>query len=106
MIIGDNPERFFQVGSQLPLQEKERLIGFLRKNVDVFAWDAYDAPRVDPNFICHHLNVDPSITPKKQPPRRPSKEHADAIRDEVRKLKQARLSKRCSTLSGWLTLWL
>ena len=36
VIISDNPERFFQVGSQLPLQEKERLIGFLRKNVVVF----------------------------------------------------------------------
>ena len=89
MIIGDDPERFFQVGSQLSPREKEGLIGFLRKNVDVFAWDAYDAPWIDPNFICHHLNVDPSATPKKQPPRRPSKEHADAIRDEVRKLKQA-----------------
>ena len=35
------------------------------------------------------MNVDPSATPKKQPPRRPSKEHVDAIGDEVRKLKQA-----------------
>ena len=69
------------------------MIGFLRKNVDVFAWDAYDAPGIDPNFICHHLNVDPSATPKKQPPQRPSKEHADAIKDEVRKLKQARAIK-------------
>ena len=40
------------------------------------------------NFICHHFNVNPSATPKKQPPRRPSKEHVDTIRDEVRKLKQ------------------
>ena len=77
------------MGSQLPPREKEGLIGFLRKNVDVFAWDAYDAPGINPNFICHHLNVNPSTTPKKQLPRRPSKEHADAIRDEVRKLKQA-----------------
>ena len=77
------------MGSQLLPREKEGLIGFLRKNVDVFAWDAYDALWIDLNFICHHLNVDPSATPKKQPPRRPSKEHADAIRDEVRKLKQA-----------------
>ena len=44
---------------------------------------------MDPNFICHYLNVNPSITPKKQSPRRPSKEHADAVRDEVMKLKQA-----------------
>ena len=87
MIIGDDLERFFQVGSQLPHRENEGLIRFLRKNVDVFAWDAYDALGIDPNFICHHLNVNPSVTPKKQLPRRPSKEHANAIRDEVRKLK-------------------
>ena len=63
--IGDDLEKFFQVSSQLPPQEKEELIEFLRKNVDVFAWSAYEAPGVDPNFICHHLNVNPSITPKK-----------------------------------------
>ena len=61
---------------------------FLRGNVDVFAWNAYKAPGVDPNFICHHLNVNPSVTPKKQPPRRSSKDHSDAIKDEVAKLKQ------------------
>ena len=76
------------MGSQLPPLEKEGLIGFLKKNVDVFTWDAYNAPGIDLSFICHHLNVDPSVTSKKQPPRRPSKEHADAIRDKVRKLKQ------------------
>ena len=31
----------------------------------------------------------PSITPKRQPPRRPSKEHVEAVRKEVAKLKQA-----------------
>ena len=36
VIIGDDPKKFFQVGSQLPPQEKEGLIGFLRKSVDVF----------------------------------------------------------------------
>ena len=62
---------------------------FLKKNVDVFAWNAYEAPRVNPRFICHNLNVNPSVTPKKQPPRRSSKEHSDAVKDEVAKLKQA-----------------
>ena len=50
---------------------------------------ACDAPGIDPAFICHHLNVNLAIIPKKQPPRCPSKEHADAIRDEVAKLKRA-----------------
>ena len=53
----------------------------------MFAWDAYEALGVNPNFICHHLNVNPSITLKKQSSQRPSKEHADAIKDEVMKLK-------------------
>ncbi|XP_050242320.1 uncharacterized protein LOC126691311 [Quercus robur] len=57
-------------------------------NVDVFAWDAYKAPGVDPDFICHHLNVSPAVTPKKQPPQRPLKEYADAVREEVTKLKK------------------
>ena len=89
MIVDTDLEKFFQVGSELPFREKEELIGFLRKNMDVFAWDAYEAPGIDPSFICHHLNVNPSVTPKKQPPRRPSKEHANAVRDEVTKLKKA-----------------
>ena len=55
----------------------------------MFAWDAYEAPGVDPSFICHHLNVNPFVAPKKQPLRRPSKEPANAVRDEVMKLKKA-----------------
>ena len=57
--------------------------------MDVFAWNAYEATGVDPGFICHHLNVNPSVTSKKQPPRRSSKEHSDAVKNEVTKLKQA-----------------
>ena len=77
----------------MPLLEKEQLVNFLRKNVDVFAWDAYEASGVDPNFICHNLNVNPSITPRRQPPQRLSKEHAEAVKNEVTKLKQARAIK-------------
>ena len=89
VVIGGDPEKFFRVGAQLPLQEKEELIEFLKRNIDVFAWDACDAPGIDPAFICHNLNVNSSIIPKKQPPRWPSKEHANAIRNEVTRLKGA-----------------
>ena len=87
--IEDDPEKFFQVGAQLPQQEREELVEFLKRNIDVFAWNSYEAPGVDPDFICHHLNVNSLIIPKKQLPRRPSKEHAEAVRQEVTKLKQA-----------------
>ena len=71
IIIGDDPEKF-----------------------DVFAWNTYEAPGVDPEFFFHYLNVNPLVTPKKQLPRRPSKEHAEAIREEVAKLKQAGAIKK------------
>ena len=86
--IGDDLEKFFQIGSQLPQQEREELIEFLKQNIDVFTWNTYEALEVDPEFICHHLNVNPLIAPKKQLPRRPSKEHAEAVREEIAKLKQ------------------
>ena len=85
--MGDDLEKFFQVRAQLPPQEKEELINFLRRNANVFAWNAYEALKADPSFICHNLNVNPSVTPEKQPPQRSSKDHFNAIRDEVIKLK-------------------
>ena len=81
---------------QLPPQKKEQLLAFLRKNVDEFAWSAYEASKVDPNFICHHLNVNPSITPKKQPPWHSSKEHYEVVKEEVVKF---------FTQNGWPTRW-
>ena len=68
IIVGDDLEKFFQVRTQFPPQEKEELVEFLRRNIDMFVWSAYEAPGVNPNFICHHLNVNPSVIPKKQPP--------------------------------------
>ena len=94
-------EKFFQIGAKLPPQEMEELVEFLKKNIDVFAWDACNAPGIDLTFICHHLNVNPSITPKKQSPRRPSREHANAIREEVMKLKRAGAIKEVFDLK-WL----
>ena len=78
----------------MPPQEKEELIGFFRKNIDVFAWSAYEVPKVDPNFICHHLNVNPCIIPKKQQPRHSSKDHSVAIKEEMVKLKRAGAIKK------------
>ena len=61
----------------MPHREKEEQIDFLRKNIDVFSWSAYKAPAI----------------PKKQPSRRLSEEHYDAVKEEVLKLKRARAIK-------------
>ena len=49
---------------------------------------------MDPNFICHHLNINPTVVPKKQPPWRSSKEHAEAVKEEMMKFKRAEAIKR------------
>jgi len=101
IVVGDDPNKFFQVGTQLLPQEKEELVEFFKRNVDVFAWSAYEAPRVDSDLICHHLNVNPSVIPKKQPPRRSSKEHSEAVKEEVNKFKQVGAIKEVFYLE-WL----
>ena len=53
----------------------------------MFTWSAYEAPGVDLSFICNCLNVNLSVTLKKQPPRCSSIDHSDAVKDEVVKLK-------------------
>ena len=65
VVVGGDWEKLFQVGIKLPPQKKEEPVEFLKRNIDVFAWDACDALGINPDFICHHLNVNPSITPKK-----------------------------------------
>ena len=67
----------------------------------MFAWNAYEALGVDPYFICHHLNVNPVVLSRKQPPWRSFKEHSDAIKEKVNKLKQVGAIKEVFYLK-WL----
>ena len=41
MVINGDKEKFFQVRAQLPPQEKEELMLFLRRNIDVFSWSLF-----------------------------------------------------------------
>ena len=68
--------------------DKVKMLLLLIQNVDVFAWNPYEVPKVDPEFIVHKLNMDPSFPPKKQKPRISAKKHVKAIRMEVRRLKE------------------
>ena len=64
------------------------LLLLLVQNLNVFAWSPYEVPRVDSEFITHKLNVDPLYPSKKQKPRRSAKQHVEAIKQEVEKLKE------------------
>ena len=73
--------------------EKSALMKFLEDNIDVFAWSTYDMPKIDPEFLFHWMNVNSDAVPQKQPPWPSSKEHVEAVKIEVNKLKKARAIK-------------
>ena len=81
---------YFQIGSSMEEGDKIKVLLLLIQNVDVFAWSPYEVLGVDPEFIVYKLNVDPSFPPKKQKSRRSAKEHMEAVRLEVRRLREAR----------------
>ena len=62
---------------------------FLRKNIDVFAWQLSDMPGIDAEVMCYKLHINKNFNPVKQNPRRPAPEKAKAVEEEVQKLLKA-----------------
>ena len=85
--------KYFQVEASMSSEKRVQVLLFLIQNIDVFAWDPYEVLEVDPEFIVHKINVDPSYPSKKQKPRRSAKDYVEAVRQEVEKLKEARAIK-------------
>ena len=84
-----NEEKYFLLGSSLDQEERQRMVKFLKANIDVFAWQPYDMPEIDSTVMCHKLHIDPTTKPIKQKPRRAAPEKAQAIEEEVQKLLKA-----------------
>ena len=66
MIFLFNPEKYFKIGQGLTPDDRAELVNFLTSNIDVFSWDPYEVPGVDPDYIQHWLNVDPHSKPIQQ----------------------------------------
>ncbi|XP_028125698.1 uncharacterized protein LOC114322556 [Camellia sinensis] len=59
----NDPNKFFLLGSSLSSAERLDYVNLLVSDMEAFAWMPYDMPGVDPNFICHQLNVFPNARP-------------------------------------------
>ncbi|KAL2235215.1 UNVERIFIED_CONTAM: Retrovirus-related Pol polyprotein from transposon [Sesamum indicum] len=77
-----------RIGSKLGEFENV-MITFLRKNVDMFAWEPTDLKGIDPGVIMHRLNVDPTVQPVQQKKRAFGVEKNCIIEEEVNKLLKA-----------------
>ena len=60
-----DPTRTLRVGSELAPQDQGKLVGFLKGNLDVFAWTHEDMEGISPDVMCHRLNVDDKFPPKR-----------------------------------------
>ena len=62
------------------------MVEFLRGSLDVYAWTHEDMERLNPDIMCHRLNIDEKCPPKKQKRRPMNAERYEALREEVNKL--------------------
>ncbi|XP_074362906.1 uncharacterized protein LOC141703225 [Apium graveolens] len=81
-----DPSKVLRIGSQLTPRLKEGLSIFLLENLDVFAWSHSDMVWIDPEIMCHRLNIDPKHKGVRQKRRAVSGERAIALAEEVERL--------------------
>ena len=86
MLIEEDPSKTTKVGNELQQTLKDEMVGFLKKNLDVFAWSHQNMSRIDKRVIEHGLNVDPTKKPVQQKRQVFAPEWNKAITDEVEKI--------------------
>ena len=59
--IGTEIFQMARISKSLPNPLKGKLVIFLRKNMDLFAWTAADMLGIDPEFLSHRLSIFPSV---------------------------------------------
>ena len=55
--------RTFKLGKSLDQAEQYQVAGVITRYLDAFAWSTSDMPGIDPDFLCHCLNMDPKVRP-------------------------------------------
>ena len=78
------------VGVNLSPDMKKGIVEFLKRNLDVFAWNHEHMPGISENVIQHQLNVNPKKKLVQQRRKVFAPERNKAIMDEVNKLLAAK----------------
>ena len=80
----EDPTRVIKVGKELKVEIKARLVEFLKKNQDIFAWSHKDMVGISPSVISHLLNIDKNYPPMQQKRRLLDKDRSQALKEEVK----------------------
>jgi hypothetical protein len=89
--LDDMPDRAVTIGAHLNPEEEKKLIQFLNKNKDVFAWSAKDLQGVDRDIIKHAMETDEKVMPKKKKLRKMFEEKVKAVEAEVQRLQDTKV---------------
>ncbi|XP_068504415.1 uncharacterized protein [Phaseolus vulgaris] len=81
--------KMFKLGQSLSGELWDQIFEVITRHLDAFAWSAADMPNIDPDFLCHHLTMDPSVRPVRQRRRKFNEEKRQIIREETEKLLKA-----------------
>ena len=65
-LVEEDATKVPKVGAELDLDLKEKIVEFLKQNLDIYAWTHEDMPGIDNKVIEHKLNVDPTKNPVQQ----------------------------------------
>ncbi|XP_074371492.1 uncharacterized protein LOC141712443 [Apium graveolens] len=101
LVDKNNPSKVLKVGSRLDDEMRGSLTRFLIVNLDVFAWSHSDMIGIDPEVMCHRLNIFPNCKGIRQKRRPVSGERAIALKEEVDRLLEVGLIKE-SFYPEWL----
>lgn len=85
----DDDSKVTKIGVLLTTEQQDAFHQFLTANVNVFAWSHSNMPEINPEFIVHQLNIDPSFCPICQKRMLFNSERYDTIKEEVDKLLKA-----------------
>ncbi|XP_072078151.1 uncharacterized protein [Arachis hypogaea] len=87
--LDNNINHYTHISSSLLSGTKQKITSLLQQNADLFAWTPADMPGIDPNLICHKLQIDPRARPISQKKCNMGDEKRAACLEETQKLLQA-----------------
>jgi len=81
--------KVFKLGRLLSQEEQDEVAVVISRHLDAFAWSASDMPGIGPDFLCHHLTMDPKVHPVRQRRRKFNEERRLVVQEETQKLRSA-----------------
>ncbi|XP_027916049.1 uncharacterized protein LOC114175492 [Vigna unguiculata] len=91
-----------RIGASLDSTTETAIRRVLQANMSLFAWSVRDMPGINPDILCHRLNINLRVKPRVQRRRRLNDEKGKAATEEIKKLKEAEHIREIQ-YPDWLT---